>query len=343
MGQELTPAQLERLKQQRTERFKAMGLPATAGQLIDVPVESIPQQRVYAAPAPVVEESAQPQYDVPQQTDVQIPNQANVETAIQQQLAEERAQRQMDMYKAPRDKFTALQAIRSGAKKQEFNTFIKAEANGGKGAQLPEPKVGKKRPTRPGQPQEKSASAVAPEGFIPKGGSGELDMLEGLFTDKSPGISMRSSGNAGPQGTLIETDENYSNVGPSFDPVSHLKAKAAEKGIVLDLNKKKQVLTEGETHQIYQTGNSEQLDRMMLMMEAMMKSQQQNKTIDIDALKDEMRAIAKKAAEDTIRKVLKEYAESQKKKNIFEVVNKDQNVVKIGDKYYKLQPVVPKH
>ncbi len=343
MGQELTPAQLERIKQQRAERFKAMGLPAAAGQLMDVPVESIPQQRVYVAPAPVVEEAIQPQYDVPQQRDVQIPNKENFEAAIQQQLAEEKAQRQMDMYRAPRDKFSALQAIKSGAKKQEFNNFIKAESNGGKGNQLPEPKVGKRRPTRPGQPQEKSANAIAPEGFSPQGGGGEAALLESLFTDKASGINVRSSGSLAPQGTLIETDENYSNIGPSFDPVAHLKSKAAEKGIVIDLNKKRQVLTEGENHQIYQTGNSEQLDRMMLMMEAMMKSQQKQNSVDIDALKEEVRAIAKKTAEDTIRKVLKEYAESQKKKNIFEVVNKEQNVVKIGDKYFKLQPVVPKH
>lgn len=332
MGQELTPAQLERIKQQRAERFKAMGLPAAAGQLMDVPVESIPQQRVYEAPTPVVEEAAQPQYDASQQRDVQIVNQGNFEAAIQQQLAEERAQRQMDMYRAPRDKFNALQAIKSGAKKQEFNNFIKAES-----------KVGKRRPTRPGQPQEKSANAIAPEGFSPQGGGGEAALLESLFTDKTPGISVRSSGSLAPQGTLIETDENYSNVGPSFDPLAHLKSKAAEKGITLDLNKKRQVLTEGENHQIYQTGNSEQLDRMMLMMEAMMKTQQKQNSVDIDALKEEVRAIAKKTAEDTIRKVLKEYAESQKKKNIFEVVNKEQNVVKIGDKYFKLQPVVPKH
>lgn len=343
MGQELTPAQLERIKQQRAEKFKAMGLPATAGQISDIPVEKIPQQRVYKKEAPVVEEAVQPQQDVQQQTNVIYSNQENIEAAIQKQLSEERAQRQADMYRAPRDKFSALQAIKSGAKKQEFNNFIKAESSGGKGNQLPEPKVGKRRPVRPGQPQEKSASAIAPEGFSPQGGGGEAAMLESLFTDKSPGISVRSSGNLAPQGTLIETDENYSNIGPSFNPVAHLKSKAAEKGIAVDFNKKRQVLTEGENHQVFQAGNYEQLDRMMLMMEAMMKNQQKQNSIDIDALKEEMCAIAKKTAENTIRKVLKEYAESQKKKNLFEVVNKEQNVVKIGDKYFKLQPVVPKH
>lgn len=336
MGQELTPAQLERIKQQRAERFKAMGLPSTAGQLVDVPVENIPQQRSHEAAVSVIEEGVQ------KKINVDTSNQANIELAVRQQLAEERTQRQMDMYNAPRDKFTALQAIKNGAKKQEFKTFIKAEANGGNGNQLPEPKVGKRRQMRPGQPQEKSQNAIAPESFTPKGGSGEAAMLESLFTDKSPGISIHSSGNAAPQGTLIETDENYSNIGPSFDPVAHLKAKAAEKGITVDLNKKGQPLTESESHQVFQTGNSEQLDRMMLMMEAMMSNQQQ-KSFDVDALKEEMRAIAKKTAEDTIKRILNEYVESQKKKNLFEVVNKEQNVVKIGDKYYKLQPVVPKH
>lgn len=338
MGQELTPAQLERLKQQRAAKFKAMGLPANAGQIVDVPVENIPEQRVYEAPVKVVQESEQPQYEAPQQPNIDMSNQENISQAIRQQLAEERAQREAAMYTVPRDKFNALESIRRGAKKQEFKQFIKAESHGASGNQIPEPKVGRRR-TRPGQPQEKSANAIAPQGFVPQGGAGGADMFESLFTE-SPGINVRSSGSGAPQGTLIETDENYSNIGPAFDPVAHLKKKAAEKGVNIDFTKNKQMLSEGNTPQIFQTGNPEQLDKMMLMMEAMMKNQQKN--YDIESLKEMMHTIAVKVAEDTIKKVLKEYVESQKKKHLFEIINREQNVIKIGDKYYQLKSVVPK-
>jgi len=335
MGQELTPAQLERLKQQRAAKFKSMGLPATAGQLMDIPVENIPEQRTYEEQPQVVQESTQYEQIDPR-INVEIPNQSNITEAIQQQLAEERAQRQSTMYTAPRDKFNALETIKRGAKKQEFKTFMKAESPNQKFQELKVPNTKRK-----GQPQQqsKSSNAVAPQVFNSLK-SREEDMLASLFTENSAGINMSSTGSAAPQGTLIETDENYSNIGPYFDPVAHLKAKAAEKGINIGFSKKKQVLQEGQTPQIFQAGNSEQLDKMMLMMETMMKSQQ--KTYDIEAIRQEIRTVAKKVAEDTIRTVLKEYLEVRKKKQAFEVVNKEQNVVKIGEKYYQLKPVVPK-
>jgi hypothetical protein len=42
-----------------------------------------------------------------------------------------------------------------------------------------------------------------------------------------------------------------------------------------------------------------------------------------------------------IKKVLREYAEGQKKKNIYEVANKEKNIIKINDKFYQLKQVVP--
>jgi len=336
--QELTPAQLERIKQQKIQRFKSLGLPGNAGQLVDVPVENVPKQRVYEPPAAPVVENVQQQYDMPQNTsNVVIPNESDVSQQIQIQLAEERAERQRLLYTAPRDKFNALDAIKKGAKRQEFRTFLKAESNGGKGGQLPEPKVGRKRQTRPGQPQEKSKSAVPVQTYnVPK--IDEAENLESLFTDRAPGISMRNSGNNVPQGNLIQTDENYSNIGPSYDPVLYLKKKAAEKGINIDFSKKQQ---QQQSPQVFQTDNSEQMSKMMLMMETLMKTQQKNSGYDLATLKEMMETIAKKAAEDMIKKVLREYAEGQKKKNIYEVANKEKNIIKINDKFYQLKQVVP--
>ena len=342
MSQELTPAQLERLKIQRAQNFKRMGLPENAGQIIDIPVENMPHQRVYEAPiSQTIQEPTQ--YESPRQTsNIEVVNESNVAQAIQTQLAEERALRQASMYTAPRDKFNALESIRKGSKRQEFNAFIKAEYRGVNGNQLPEPKVGRRANIRPGQQQEKTANAIAPQTFSTSKGaeSSELNTLEGLFTDKPSGISMRSSGSVMPSGNLIETDENYSNIGPSFDPVAHLRDKAAKKGINLDFSSKSNIIQESANHQIFQTESSSQLDKMMLMMEAMIKNQQT--PFDIEKLKNEMRAVAKKTAEDTIKSVLKEYLESQKKKNVYEVVNKDQKVVKINNSYYQLKPVTLK-
>lgn len=336
MAQELTPAQLERLKQQRAQKFKEMGLPANAGQIIDIPVENVVEQRVYKAPVQVTDVQVQ-QYKEPiQQTTFDTSSEVDMSQQILNQLQEEKPQRQNAIYTAPRDKFNALEAIRKGAKKQEFSTFIKAESRGTLENQLPEPKVGKKKQTRNGQLQEKSSNAVEPKAFnAPR--SEEADSLESMFTDKATGINIRSSNNLAPQGNLIQTDENYSNIGPTFDPVEHLRKKASERGIDINLTQKQQ-----QVPQVFQTENSTQMSQFLTMMESMMKNQQKNSSNDLPKLKEMMESIAKKTAEDTIRKVLNEYAESQKKKKLFEVVNKEQNVVKIDGKYFQLKPVVPK-
>lgn len=339
MSQEMTPAQLERLKQQRAQRFKEMGLPSTAGQIAEAVVEHIPSQRVYdntVAAQPIQQEIVQEQY-IRQEAHTEIPNESNVAAQIQQQLFEERNQRQNAMYTAPRDKFNALEAIRNGAKKQEYKTFIKAESPN---QQFEEMKVVKKR--RPGQPQEKSNHAVEPKVFNVRK-SAEADMFESMFTDKSSGINMRSTSSGVPSGNLIEANEDYSNIGPSFDPVAHMRKKAAEKGVNIDFQNKN-VLNEQKTQQVFQADNSSQMGQLMMMMETMMKNNQKSNGYDLSELKTMMESTAKKVAEETMKKVLKEYVESKKTKsnNTYEVVNKDQNVVKIGEKFYKLTPVVPK-
>lgn len=346
---QLTPAQIEVIRQQRAQRMQKMGLPATAGRIADIPVENMPAQRVYAPPTPVVEEQVQPQQFVQSkyaQQQVQQPQysqpepqtqeiESNIAQQIQIQLAEERAVREASRYTAPRDKYNMLEAIKNGAKKQEFSDFMRAEVRGSlKGDQLPEPKVGKRKPVRPGQPQEKPKISVVLED-AKTSHNAEADALEGMFTDKSSGINVRSASGV-PQGNLIT--ENYSSVGPTFDPVAHLKRKAAEKGIAVELPQK-----QPQQNQVFQTNNNDQmLGQMMLMMETMMKNNQKSGGYDLDTLKGMMEATAKKVAEDTIRKVLKEYAETQKKKPMYEVVNKEQKVIKIGEKLYKLTPVIVK-
>jgi len=352
---QLTPAQIEVIRQQRTQRFKSMGLPATAGQLADMPIENMPTQRVAVAPTPVVEEQVrpqqyvqskyaqqqvqQPQYAQQEQkvAGIEMENGANIAQQIQIQLAEEKQQSQAAMYTAPRDRYSALEAIKRGAKKQEIGVFIKAETKGVKGEQLPEPKVGKRKPVRPGQPQEKPKVSIALEGTRASRNA-EADALENMFTDKASGISMRSTSGV-PQGNLIT--EDYSSIGPTFDPVAHLKKKAADKGVMLDLPSQRQ---QPQQNQVFQqaSNNDFMLNQMMLMMETMMKNNQKSGSYDLESLKPMIEATAKKVAEDTIRRVLKEYADNQKKKNVYEVVNQEKKVVRIGDKLYKLTPVTIK-
>jgi len=341
MAAELTQAQIEMFKQQRAQRFKELGLPATAGQIAEAVVENLPTQRVYEQP---VQEQVDYTNSQPTYQESSIPNanfnpstQGDIEDNIRKQIAEERAQRMAVLNNAPRDKFNVLQAIKNGAKKQEFGAFMKAETHGVSGVQLPEPKVGKRRP---GQ-QEKSQFAVEPKvNNVPE--SREAKMFEQMFTDGNSSIGMRQPGANLPKGNLIETDENYSNMGAAFDPVAHLQKKASEKGLNIDLSTKRRVISENENRQVFQEQNSDYLQKMMTMMESMIKNQNQARNYDIELLKQEVKAIAKKTAEETIKAVLKEYLESQKKKNVFEVVNKEKNIVKVGDKYFKLQQVVLK-
>lgn len=338
MAQEFTSAQLaqmERIKQQQAQRFKAMGLPANAGKIADIPVEYIPEQRAYDMPTKVIQEVIQPQYDqTPQATNMTVSNSSNVAQQIAQQIAEERSQRQSAIYSAPRDKINALEAIRMGAKRQEFRTFMKADSSGINENQFSELKINKKKPLRPGQPYEKTSQPVQVQTFNAREIS-ETKNLESMFTDGASGISMRSSGSGIPKGDLIQTGNDYSSVAPDYDPVYHLKRKAAEKGVNIDITKRQQ-----STPQVFQEGNFEQMSQMMLMMETLMKNQQKN--YEISDLKQIMEGIAKKVAEDTMKKVLREYVDTQKKKNVFEMVNKEQNVIKIGESYYQLKKVVPK-
>jgi hypothetical protein len=337
MAQEnLTPAQLERLKQQKLQRFRAMGLPATAGQIADIPVENMPVQRSYdepiSTPAPIQESYESQQYEMnqPPMPQVEVANSADIVQQIQEQVIQERNMRQSVMYGAPRDKFNALDAIRRGAKKQEFKTFMKAESPNNKFEEI---KISKK-PQRPGQIKEKVKNPVPVQTFTTAPKSADAEYFESLFTDAAPGINMRSTSSAAPQGQILS--EDYSSYGKHFDPVAHLKNKAAEKGVDLDFTKR-------HNSQVFQTENTEggQVTQMMLMMENFMKNQKNN--IDLSTIKELMEATARRVAKETMKEILEEYVKTQqKKKNTFEVVNQEKKVVKIENKYFKLVPVVLK-
>jgi len=329
MEQQLTPAQKEVLRQQKLARFKQMGLPSAAGQIAETPVEYQVTQRTYEAPAPVMQESYVPQPTTSMDNGIE----QDVAQKIAQQIAEERAIRQASMYAGSSDRANAFNAIKRGAKKSEFAAFVKIDSPNNKFEEI---KISKKN-NRPGQPQEKSKVAVALESFAKPAKSAEAEAFENMFIDRpTSGINMKSTpGGAVPQGQIM--NEEYSSYGATFNPLAHLQKRAHEKGVNVDLANRQSLV---ENRQVFQTGNQDQLSQVMLMMETMMKNQ--NNNYDLNSLKEMMEVTAKKVAEDTIKKVLTQYAESQKKKNVFEVVNKEQNVIKVGEKFYKLTPVTVK-
>ena len=127
--EQLTPAQLEAIKRDKINRFKKMGLPATAGQLVNIPIEHMPgqpsyiQESEYGQEAPMIEEEFQYSYREPA---VDTSNNINLANELAQQLAEERNVRQMTMATAPKNKKDLLNQIKRGAKKTRIWRLYKS-------------------------------------------------------------------------------------------------------------------------------------------------------------------------------------------------------------------------
>jgi len=210
------------------------------------------------------------------------------------------------------NKFKALADLKRGAKRSEFGQFIKAENSSvasQSGFQIPEVKQQK----NPNQP--KSKNAVAPV-VMPVKESAEARSLEEMMLGGSGGVSVSTT----PNGTISDIQ------GPTFDPQSVLEQKNAEA-----------VKNGGYSQysQASQNSNSE-MNQLMEMMETMM---QQKSTPNIAEIKPIMESIAKRVAENTMKTVINEFLEKSKKQNLYEVYSKQQNIVKIKGKLYKLTPV----
>lgn len=72
---------------------------------------------------------------------------------------------------------------------------------------------------------------------------------------------------------------------------------------------------------------------------AMQTPQLQQNNIDFESLKEMMFKIAQEVSKETMKSVISEFIEKNKKRNTYEVYNKDKNVIKINEKLYKLTPV----
>jgi hypothetical protein len=90
--------------------------------------------------------------------------------------------------------------------------------------------------------------------------------------------------------------------GPDFDPINQITSKTSS------------------TQDVYQEQNVQN-------------------NIDLELIKEMMYKIAENVSHQTVKTVINEFVEKQKKKNMYEVYNKEKNIVKINNKLYKLTPV----
>ena len=251
------------------------------------------------------------------------------------------------------NKFATLQAIKMGAKKEEFKPIL--EANGAQAYQVPV-----SRPKR--QEKDKSKNAVAPQYFAAKplaqASRLEEEFLGGNSGMVSPSVNYTPNNNSlvnhnpvanVPQGQILQEQTIYGM--PDFD--SYAQTRLAEKGVYVNHGQPPQQYQQPTQQANYTESNSQQqqLNEMRgLLLELARNSglnvpkQNSSPSIITEQQRKMIVDIAKKTAEDTIKAVLKEFVESQRKKPNIELVNKDKNLVRMGDDYYQMTPVkVVKH
>jgi hypothetical protein len=233
------------------------------------------------------------------------------------------------------NKFSTFNLIKKGAMRGEFRKFLEKTApstgSAAGGYQIPETKVGKKRP---GMPHEKPTVDIKPETHTPVGSTSEAEMFERMLAGDSGGYgggNFSAPSQGMPTGDLVQqrglqTNLDINNMSmPTFNPLAALQKKAAMQ---------RQQQQQGGVQ--YNAPMNEQEYANPMQTGAQMPFSYQY-------LKEMMQDVAKEISEKVIRNVLKEYSDNHSNKKQFEVVNKEKNVIKTQDgKYYQLVPVQPK-
>ncbi len=244
---------------------------------------------------------------------------------------------------APRNKFEALEALKRGAKKDQFQQLIKADKQGhsaSDGFQLPEPSKKKRHPNAPGQQvDEKHKVAVGNIARPKSDGDSELGQIAAMFDE--PGASMAvvptGEGQAIPDQIIAKPlGMEYSAGIPEFNPLETFKKRMSEKRQVEEVAKKPN--TAGDFDKVHSTPGKEIDENSRSKTQDDFKRQQEP-SFNYYHLKDMITDISSRVAEEKINKILESYANNQKKQNLYEVVNKEQNLVKIDNKYYQLKEV----
>jgi hypothetical protein len=205
-----------------------------------------------------------------------------------------------------------INEIKNGAKKGEFNEML--HVGDKKGFQpLPEPK--KNTNNRQSNSETK---APALESFAPiKSSGGDLDMFDKLFSAETPSIPTSKVN----RNQIIQEDINTDTTGSDFlnNFRQKLQAKAMSGGANIPA--------------VNNSGFG-------------FKTQNENVGANIQEIEQKIyeisSTVSKKIAQETIEKVLNEYLskKTNSNENTFQRIN--ENVIKIGEKYYKLTPVTVK-
>ena len=230
-----------------------------------------------------------------------------------------------------------IQQIKSGAAKSEINKYVAASSKSSGSSTpglagfdpIPEVKPNRNNPNAQNQhvdPKYKVGldSFSSPNKSVD---NSELSMIDAMFSGEPSRVSMNPYGNAFDSGQAIMPNnpkEMQLDLGstlgsmPSFNPehaIQRAQAKAQNSSFL-------------QFAQQNPTGSSDDY-----------VNQTQNVGIT-PAMKTMMESIAKTMAEQTIKKVLTEFTETQKNKTYYEFYNREKSIIKTADgKLYKLTPV----
>jgi hypothetical protein len=242
-----------------------------------------------------------------------------------------------------------IQQIKSGAAKSELNKYVSAASKSSGSSTpglagfdpIPEVKANRKNPSVPGQ-QVNSEYKVQIDNFsAPNRGvdNSELSMIDAMFSGEGSRVSMNPyGGNAfdsgqplipqNSQNTQIDLGSTLNSM-PSFNPehaIQRAQAKAQGNSFL-------------QFAQQNPAGNPSDYAVDYTPQGSYVAQQNPNMGIT-PAMKMMMESIAKTMAEQTIKKVLTDFTETQKNKTFYEVYNKEKSIVKTADgKLYKLTPV----
>jgi hypothetical protein len=238
-----------------------------------------------------------------------------------------------------------IQQIKSGAAKSELNKYVSAASKSSGSSTpglagfdpIPEAKPNRQNPNAPTQ-QVNSEYKVPLDNFSAPNKSvdnSELSMIDAMFSGEGSRVSMNPYGGNSfdsgqplipqrAQNTQLDLG-NTLNAMPSFNP-EHAVQRAQEKA---------QSNSFLQFAQQNPTGNPSDY----AVQDPYAGQQTQNMGIT-PAMKMMMESIAKTMAEQTIKKVLTDFTETQKSKMFYEVYNKEKSIIKTADgKLYKLTPV----
>ena len=241
-------------------------------------------------------------------------------------------------------KFQALEALKRGAKRDEYKQMITAEKKGysaNEGFQIPEPKQ-KRKGVNPNAPKVDEKYKVGLDALTPPPAKGrsELSAIEAMFDGGIALSPVKTMGTT--QQISIELPpapvgmEEWTGGVPEFDPLAAFQKRMSEKKKMEQIARQPQT---GAEFEVIQSSPGQEIDEQSRYRAQDDFRKQQEPVINYYHLKDMITDIASEVAEKKIKEILELYAKKQSQKKVYEVYNKEKNIVKINDKFFKLQEV----